>query len=238
MDLRMLAKGCQRKLMFLLFIVFIGRTGSHILRAEPRESRTKARHLEGRVLDRSTRKPVQEAQIRVLPSGQAVWRTDAQGRFMFWIPANIAVAIEIRQENYQTLSVKSRSEFLGDILLKPLPAGSIGNLTRGTELMPASQSLAPAIVTADSGQKVSGTGPHWSPWYRLGAGKAPRGYTVQKVEFWLTGDRACGAWAECRELARTDDRVLWEFRLQGHDEAGAPRRTFSTGHIRVTYRAQ
>jgi len=106
------------------------------------------------------------------------------------------------------------------------------------KLLPPSQAVAPAIASADSGLKPGGAGKRWSKWYRLGMGKAPSGYTVQKTEFWLTGDHACGASAECREIAKDDRQVLWEFRLQGHDKTGAQRRTYSEGHIRVTYRPQ
>lgn len=101
--------------------------------------------------------------------------------------------------------------------------------------MPPSQSIAPAIVTADSRIRSSGIGAAWSPWYRLGVGKAPKGYTVEKAEFWLTGARTCGVLAECRELAKSDDQVLWEFRLRGNDGPGA-NKVESEGHIRVTYR--
>jgi hypothetical protein len=100
----------------------------------------------------------------------------------------------------------------------------------------SSQFVAPAIVTADSGVKSSGTGKNWSDWYQLGAGKAPNGYTVTKAEFWLTGDRKCGKFAECREVQRSDQRVLWEFRLQGNDRDGAAKVVTSEAHIRVTYR--
>jgi hypothetical protein len=100
---------------------------------------------------------------------------------------------------------------------------------------PPSQSVAPAIITADSGVKTSGTGKSWSDWYQLGTGKAPQGYTVNKVEFWLTGDRSCGEFAECREVQRSDQQVVWEFRLRGDETRGAPKIAFSEGHIRVTY---
>jgi len=107
-----------------------------------------------------------------------------------------------------------------------------------TKLLPPSQAMAPAIASADSGLKPSGAGKGWSKWYRLGVSKAPSGYTVQKTEFWLSGDHVCGASAECRESARDDQQVLWEFRLQGHHETGSSGRTYSEGHIRVLYRAQ
>jgi len=104
------------------------------------------------------------------------------------------------------------------------------------EPIPPSQSVAPAFVTADSGVKSSGVGTSWSKWYRLEVGRAPGGYTIQKSEFWLTGARRCGFLAECRELARTDERVIWEFRLQGEDRSGLPITVISEGHIRITYR--
>ena len=105
-----------------------------------------------------------------------------------------------------------------------------------TELMPPSQSVAPAIVTADSGVRSSGVGTAWSEWYRLGIGKAPAGYTVHKTEFWLTGARKCGVLAECREVVKSDDQVLWEFRLRGKSESDAASQVISEAHIRVVYR--
>jgi hypothetical protein len=105
-----------------------------------------------------------------------------------------------------------------------------------TKLLPPSQAVAPAIASANSGLKPGGVGKSWSKWYRLGMGKAPSGYTVQKAEFWLSGDHVCGASAECREITRDDRHVMWEFRLQGRDQTHAARRTFSEAHIRVTYR--
>lgn len=106
------------------------------------------------------------------------------------------------------------------------------------QLMPPSQGVAPAIVTADSGRKVSGTGNQWSRWYRVGVGKGPTGYTLYRVEFWLSGDRSCGAGAECREVVKNDRQVLWEFRLQGHEEPGAPPKNYSVAHMRVLYLPQ
>jgi hypothetical protein len=106
---------------------------------------------------------------------------------------------------------------------------------QANKLLPASQAVAPAIASADSGLKPSGVGKRWSKWYHLGVGNAPSGYTVQKTEFWLTGGHTCGASAECREITRDDQHVLWEFRLQGLGKTPAERRTFSEAHIRVTY---
>ncbi len=96
---------------------------------------------------------------------------------------------------------------------------------------------APAkVVTVSSGPKVSGVRKDFSDWYRLAVGAAPGGYTVDRTEFWLSGDRTCGEWAECREVSKSDKEVVWEFRLQGHDEWGAPPQAYSEGHLRVTYK--
>jgi hypothetical protein len=231
----MCARYFRKKLPLFVFILCIGTTYTYVLKAEPRGSRARAIHLQGRVVDDSTGKPLEKAHIRILASGKGVWSTDAQGRFTFWIPDSSGDRLEIGKENYQIVFMDARPGFLGDIRLQPLPSSAWSSV-RAEKLIPASQSVAPAIITAESAKKASGTGDAWSPWYRLGVGKAPGGYTVEKSEFWLSGDRACGAWAECRELIKSDSEVLWEFRLQGHSEIKAPRRTFSTGHIRVIYR--
>ena len=94
----------------------------------------------------------------------------------------------------------------------------------------------PRIVEASSGSKLSGKAQQWSPWYEVRVGAAPEGYTVEKAEFWLSGDRSCGAWAVCKETTKNDNEVIWQFRLQGHDEWGAPPQTYSEGHLRVTYK--
>jgi hypothetical protein len=90
-------------------------------------------------------------------------------------------------------------------------------------------------ITVDSGPKRSGVGKDWSEWYRLSTNPALAGYVIQKIEFWLSGDRSCGAWAECRQISANEATVVWEFRMQGHDEWGAPRQADSEGHLRVTY---
>jgi hypothetical protein len=108
---------------------------------------------------------------------------------------------------------------------------------------PASMTHVPMIAEAptkvaevSSGPKLSGSGKDWSEWYQVKIGAAPAGYSVEKTEFWLSGDRTCGAWAECKELTKDETQVTWEFRLQGHDEWGAPRQASSEGHLRVFYK--
>ena len=207
------------------------------------EPRPQAVHFRGRVLDRQTKQPLEAARILLTPKiDAAAWRTNANGEFSFWAAASEDQQIEIQCDGYQEISVPAKDGKLQDLRLSPLPLDRNVRQPSGSRnvnlWLPPAPSVAPAIVTADSGAKVSGTGRSWSDWYRLGVGRAPRGYTVQRAEFWLSGDRACGASAECREVTRNDEQVLWEFRLRGHDEEGVPPTTYSVAHIRVLYRAQ
>lgn len=208
-------------------------------RNAPEPAPRQAIHIRGRVLDRNTQQPLEAARLLLVPDKDNAWRTDSRGRFSFWIFAFRSSQIEIRCDGYEPVLVPVADGELHDIRLSPprIPQNQeqLSGLADRDLLLPPSPSVAPAIMTADSGPKVSGAGKNWSDWYQLGVGEAPRGYTIEQAEFWLSGDRSCGASAECRQMRKNDHRVLWEFRLQGHDEPGAPSRTYSVAHIRVLY---
>jgi hypothetical protein len=89
------------------------------------------------------------------------------------------------------------------------------------------------IVVVTSGPKASGSGKSFNnPPYEL-CGEAPPGYEIADAVFRLTGDRACGAWSECKPLSRTPQRVCWAFSMQGHDELPAPGQALSEGTLRI-----
>lgn len=195
-------------------------------------------HFGGRVVDGATGKPVEAAQISLSASiDRCVWRTDSDGKFSFWAPVETNQQMIIAADDYASVSLVVRSSHLHDV---PLHAARFRVVApeAPVQWLAPSQAVAPAFITADSGPRLSGRGKSWSPWYQVGLGKAPSGYTVQRVEFWLSGDRSCNAGAECREVEKNDERVLWEFRLQGHDEIGAPARAASKAHLRVSYRSK
>src|SRR5579859_3360043 len=200
-------------------------------------------HYRGRVIDNSSGKPIEAARITVLPATcDGAWRTDSRGRFSFWTTRRESTHIEIEHDGYHTVRLSPRPGDLGDLRMEPdrtatTQRASLATSDVSIEILPASQSIATAIMTADSTPKWSGPGKRWSRWYRLGVGKAPGGYTVEKVEFWLTGDGACDLSAQCREVSESDQQVLWEFRLEGHNELDAPLRTETVAHIRAVYRA-
>jgi hypothetical protein len=109
-------------------------------------------------------------------------------------------------------------------------------LAQPAAAMTAAATAPAKVVTVSSGPKLSGARKDFSDWYRLSVGPAPDAYTIDKAEFWLSGDRSCGAWAECSEVSKNDKEVVWQFRLQGHDEWGAPPQAYSEGHLRVMYK--
>jgi hypothetical protein len=201
-------------------------------------------HYCGRVIDKSTGKPIEAARIRLVsPVIHAEWRTDAKGRFSFWVTSVKNHGIEIEHEGYQVRTVISNGGTSNNIRLQPIMSAPSKRIALATPdairpLTFPSQAVAPAIVTADSPTELIGRGRGWSRWYRVGIGPAPSGYKLQRVEFWLSGDGACGFSAECHEVARTNQQVLWQFRIHGHMEAGAPARTSSAAHLRAVYYPQ
>lgn len=138
----------------------------------------------------------------------------------------------------------STSALTGGGALQKRPHAGVGGrvespiaVARPSASMTASAAEPPTrVAEASSGPKLSGSGKDWSEWYQVKIGAAPAGYSVEQTEFWLSGDRTCGAWAECKELTKDETQVVWQFRLQGHDEWGAPRQANSEGHLRVFYK--
>jgi hypothetical protein len=90
------------------------------------------------------------------------------------------------------------------------------------------------VLEESSGSQLSGVGDKWSSWHSVTVGAAPKGYTIDKVEFWLTGDRQCNDGAECKEASKDDSGVTELFRLRGHSELTSPAQ--SEGHLKVTYK--
>jgi hypothetical protein len=74
-----------------------------------------------------------------------------------------------------------------------------------------------------SPEQWSGQGKAFSQWYTFTTPAAPAGYVVADVKYELQGDRRCHSWGECREVKRNaDGSVVFQFRLQGHDETFHP----------------
>ena len=127
-------------------------------------------------------------------------------------------------------------------LANPLPStqGTVSvRLAQTTPPVPAPAASAPSrvvdVAIFTSEPLVSGSMENFSPWYELCSGALPPGSIIEQVTFTLAGDRSCGAWAECREKERTQSRVCWQFRMQGHNEWLPPGQARSVGQLRVQF---
>jgi len=159
-----------------------------------------------------------------------------------------ATCVAILVLNAANVCMGRENDHLGDapsllrsrVVESALPTSSeiLENSVPRLEGFPPSQSVAPAIVTADS-RPIRSTGGHsCSLWYRLEVGKAPAGYALQCVEFWITGESECGSSAECKEIIQSDSRVLCKFRIRSQSEVRSGSGGYSVAHLRVFYRAQ
>jgi hypothetical protein len=116
-----------------------------------------------------------------------------------------------------------------------LAAAAAGNSSATGSLSSASTPAASTkeeVFVVSSGPQLSGSGKNFSAPHTLCA-DAPTGFKIAKVEFRLVGDRSCGGWAECTESSRTDTRVCYQFRLQGHDEIPPPGQRSSEGVLKI-----
>lgn len=83
--------------------------------------------------------------------------------------------------------------------------------------------LAPVLVTETyddpAGERPSGECDNYSPYYSISTPEKPADWKIVSCQFSLTGDRAFGGpGAQANELSRSETRLDWRFRLQGHSE--------------------
>lgn len=108
----------------------------------------------------------------------------------------------------------------------PSPSPSRPGTTAGTppRMTPIPPPPAPAgggpfVTEARSGDRPSGERDQYSEWYELCSQPIPASYRIVEANFELRGDRSCTTgWAECRQSVKTDSRVCYQFRMQGHSE--------------------
>ncbi|URI11642.1 patatin-like phospholipase family protein [Aquincola tertiaricarbonis] len=99
---------------------------------------------------------------------------------------------------------------------------------------PAKVGRQQEVISITSNERPSGLGRSYSEPYELCSPVLKEGQRIVASEFRLEGDRACGAWSECKPTVTTPQRVCWQFRLQGHDEWFPPRPAFSSGVLTLT----
>jgi hypothetical protein len=101
----------------------------------------------------------------------------------------------------------------------------------------ATQERQPITKTFSSGLALSGAGGSFSQEYTVTSDPAPPGYKIANFSYSLNGDRACNAWSTCRASIE-NDRAVFRFTLQGHNEWPFPGQGTSIGNVVVTYAPQ
>lgn len=173
------------------------------------------------------------AAVRLTGDGVSESRqTDSTGRVTFELPAATdgrLVRVEAQATGFESKTEEARLQTgyrPHDIRLKPV------------QPVAAAPSPAPTLVARQrvfsSQPRLSGAGANFSDWYTL-CSELPATARITNVAFSLSGDRRCGAWANCRESTRSQSQVCYQFQMQGHNEWPAPGQASSEGILTVDY---
>lgn len=192
------------------------------------------------VFDAATSTGIASASVRLspdsrIPGGGIGGLTDSLGRLTLTLDSSLRgkpVEVTVEREGFKpsaVTSVVASDVTTATVRLEPIaPPVSLP--------IPTDPSRVKETLLFRSGPKLSGVKKEFSGWYELCSGPLPRDSIIESDEFTLSGDRACGAWAECREERdkRTSSQVCWQFRLQGHDEWPGSGQAASEGILRIT----
>ena len=159
-------------------------------------------------------------------------QTDSTGRLTLELPASSdgrLVKIEVQATGFEGKTEETRLQSgyrPYDIRLKP--ERPVAVTPSATPTMIARQRVFP------SGPRLSGAGLNFSDWYSL-CSELPPSARITNVTFSLSGDRRCDAWANCKESSRSENKVCYQFQMQGHNEWPAPGQASSEGILTVNY---
>ena len=171
----------------------------------------------------------EEVEISVRPDGSGLQPEFPGGAWSARLAGHGHVLLQVTVEP-EFLTAESRLVILGgdDELVRLRPRASVADPQK--------------TVSASSGPQPSGAGGAFSPLYSVCVQAPEPTFRLERGsdKFNLTGDRACGAWAECERSVEESSRVCWGFRLQGHnellhDQLGV--RT-SEGHLTAVFRSE
>lgn len=76
--------------------------------------------------------------------------------------------------------------------------------------------------------QVNSAAAGWGDWMELCTPSLPPAIHITRADFHLEGDRACGAWSECKIMVNSPLRVCYDFRLQGNNDQ--PNNQYTHGH--------
>jgi hypothetical protein len=191
--------------------------------------------LQVNVFNASSSSGVASAFVRLSGEGIGESRqTDSAGRVTFELSAKLADRLARVQVEASTFQSKSDEVRLAsgykqyDIRLSPVqPVATTQNPVQPVETR--------MQRVFSSGPRLSGSGNGFSDWYSLCSEGIPTNARITNVSFALSGDRRCGAWANCRESERSASRICYQFQMQGHNESLPPGQASSEGILTVEY---
>jgi hypothetical protein len=118
--------------------------------------------------------------------------------------------------------------------LPPQPPPTQPPPTQPPPTQPPPPQLQPYTVTK-SLSGISGFMSNFSPPYTIESDVPRDGYKIVNASYTLSGDRTCNAWSTCRWRQNDENKVIFEFTLQGHNERFPPGQAMSTGTLVVNY---
>lgn len=100
--------------------------------------------------------------------------------------------------------------------------------------------VPPRVFEKRSGPKPSGTGKAFSDKYELCSDPLPEptNTVIVSSDFFLLGDRSCGAWSICESSIKEPTKVCWKFAMQGHDERPFNPISMSEGVLRYSVKSR
>jgi hypothetical protein len=192
--------------------------------------------LQVNVFNASSSSGIADALVRLSGDGVNESRqTDSTGRVTVELPFVVAdhlARLQVEATNFQSKTEEIRlvsGYKQHDIRLSPSQPVAV------LPPPPAQSTETRAQRVFSSGPRLSGSGSAFSDWHTLCSDGLPGNARIISVTFALSGDRRCGAWANCRESERTANRVCYQFQMQGHNEWPAPGQASSEGILTVEY---
>jgi hypothetical protein len=188
-----------------------------------------------RVVNGLTHDSVRNAILQASGPSGAKWEavTDSAGNaeVTFWPnssePTVVSVVADGFQPSENVISVAMGTTAVYTIALRPI------------EKQPPAEAL-PYSRVFSSGPVLSGSGGNFSGWYEVEADPPQSGFVIdlENSSYSISGDRQCGAWAECTWGVRNSQQLSFRFRLQGHSEWPAPGQSWSEGFLKVAYKPE
>ncbi|HEY6251065.1 MAG TPA: hypothetical protein VI685_13975 [Candidatus Angelobacter sp.] len=168
--------------------------------------------------------------------------TDSVGSHTFIIEKDVtgtSAKIEISKDGFNSTDLQiilpaSGNATSRSFYLVPMELAEKKTVSQTGQASQPTESPRQFVQIVSSGPKASGSGANFSGWYEVCSNPAPSGYHISNVEFSLSGDRTCGAWAECAPSTNTGSQACYRFRMQGHNELAGSGQALSEGILKVT----